>query len=265
MAGRDQLGGAHVLLDVVVEQPVEHRRSRAASRCRAGRGASSALGGLVIEFSGIGGVSPRSAACWLRHRARSQTRVLGTSLIGRVAAGRVAVQGRVAGGQLALVAGGQDQVAVLVGQRHQDHAADPGLQVLRGQAVQVRARPRTRPPSARSGTVLACTPCRLTRSSASPTECSEEYRLGISTTCTRSAPMRVGGDRGGQRRVDAAGQAEQHRAEAVLADVVADPEDQRRVDLGQVGQPRPHAPAARPQRSRGAARARRRARRGGSS
>ena len=38
------------------------------------------------------------------------------------------------------------------------------------------------------GTTAACSPCRLTRSSASPTECSEEYRLGISTTCTCSGP-----------------------------------------------------------------------------
>ena len=45
-------------------------------------GASSALGGLVIEFSGIGGVAPTRAASSLRHRDSSQTSVLGTSLIG---------------------------------------------------------------------------------------------------------------------------------------------------------------------------------------
>ena len=39
------------------------------------------------------------------------------------------------------------------------------------------------------GTVRAWTPCRFTRSSASPTECSEECRLGISTTCTFCGPM----------------------------------------------------------------------------
>src|ERR1019366_1283074 len=44
-------------------------------------GASSALGGLVIEFSGIGGVVPCSSASALRHRDSSQTSVLGTSLI----------------------------------------------------------------------------------------------------------------------------------------------------------------------------------------
>ena len=38
------------------------------------------------------------------------------------------------------------------------------------------------------GTVRACSPCRLASSSASPTECSEEYRLGMSTTWTASGP-----------------------------------------------------------------------------
>jgi hypothetical protein len=38
-------------------------------------------------------------------------------------------------------------------------------------------------------TASACRPWRLTRSSASLTECAEEYRLGIRTTCTRCGPM----------------------------------------------------------------------------
>ena len=42
---------------------------------------------------------------------------------------------------------------------------------------------------------------------------------------------RVAGDRGHQRRVDAAGQPEDHRPEAVLADVVAQAEDDGPVDL----------------------------------
>ncbi len=45
-------------------------------------GASSALGGLVMEFSGIGGVAPWRSASALRHVDSSQTSVLGTSLIG---------------------------------------------------------------------------------------------------------------------------------------------------------------------------------------
>ncbi len=45
-------------------------------------GRSSADGGFVIEFSGIGGVSPREAASAFRQRASSHTSVFGTSLIG---------------------------------------------------------------------------------------------------------------------------------------------------------------------------------------
>ena len=52
-------------------------------------------------------------------------------------------------------------------------------------------------------------------------------------------PERVGRDRRDQRRVDAAGQGLDHRAEAVLAHVVPGAQYQRAVDLGQVGQPRP--------------------------
>ena len=54
---------------------------------------------------------------------------------------------------------------------------------------------------------------------------------------------RVGRDGGGQRGVDPAGQGEDDRAEAVLAHVVPHPGDQRRVDLRQRIQPRPHRPA----------------------
>ena len=38
------------------------------------------------------------------------------------------------------------------------------------------------------GTMRACSFWRITRSSASLTECPEEYRLGISTVCTLSEP-----------------------------------------------------------------------------
>ncbi len=50
---------------------------------------------------------------------------------------------------------------------------------------------------------------------------------------------RVRRDRRGERRVDAAGQALDGRAEPVLAHVVPHPQHQRPVDLGQVGQPGP--------------------------
>jgi hypothetical protein len=45
-------------------------------------GRSSADGGLVIVFSGMGAVSPRLSASALRHRASFHTSVFGTSLIG---------------------------------------------------------------------------------------------------------------------------------------------------------------------------------------
>ena len=51
------------------------------------------------------------------------------------AAGHVAVQRAVAGGHLALVAGGQHDAAELVGQRHQQHAADARLDVLLGRVL----------------------------------------------------------------------------------------------------------------------------------
>ena len=36
----------------------------------------------MIEFGGMGGVSPRASACSLRHLASAQTNDLGTSLMG---------------------------------------------------------------------------------------------------------------------------------------------------------------------------------------
>ena len=73
---------------------------------------------------------------------------------------------------------------------------------------------------------------RSASSAASLTEWSDEYADGIATVWTASAPERVDRDRRDQRRVDAAGQAQRDRAEAVLAHVVAGAEDERRVQLG---------------------------------
>ena len=49
-------------------------------------------------------------------------------------ADHVAVEGAVAGGHLGLVAGGEDERAELVGEGHEERAADAGLEVLFGQA-----------------------------------------------------------------------------------------------------------------------------------
>ncbi len=48
------------------------------------------------------------------------------------AAAHIAVQSAVADGELAFIAGGQDQRAELIGERHQGDAAQAGLQVLFG-------------------------------------------------------------------------------------------------------------------------------------
>ncbi len=57
---------------------------------------------------------------------------------------------------------------------------------------------------------------------------------------------RVGGDGGGQRRVDTAGQPQDHRGEPVLADVVAGGQHQGRVDLAEVVRARGHGVGQRP-------------------
>src|SRR3954452_21304381 len=62
---------------------------------------------------------------------------LGHVLDRREATGRVAVERGVPDRHLALVAGRQQQVPVLVGQPHQQRAADAGLQVLRGDPAEL--------------------------------------------------------------------------------------------------------------------------------
>ena len=62
-------------------------------------------------------------------------------------------------------------------------------------------------------------------------------RRGHRDPVHRVRPERVGGDHRGHRGVDAAGQAEDDRAEAVLADVVPGAGDQRPPDLLLVDQP----------------------------
>ena len=87
------------------------------------------------------------------------------------------------------------------------------------------------------GTVRKFSPVRRASSAASPLEWSEEYFDGIETPYTFSRADRVARDRRDQRRVDAAGEPDQHGAEAVLRDVRAQADDQRRVHLLVVVQP----------------------------
>ena len=155
----------------------------------------------------------------------------------RQAAAHVAVERAVADGELALVAGGEQQVVVLVGERHQDGAADAGLDVLLGdvglasrEAAGVSASRYALEDRRRSGRRGTAMPRFRASASASATEWSDEYRVGIATPVTFPAQGR-GGEGRGERRVDAAGEAEHDGREAALAHVVAQAEDERAVDL----------------------------------
>ena len=253
MSGGDQLGGAQVVLDVVVQQRVEDRRSRAASRCRAGPGRSSALGGLVIEFSGIGGVSPRPGAPGVAPPGQLPDQRLEHVLDRREAAGRVAVEGRVAGGQLALVAGGQDQVAVLVGQRHQRACRGPGPA---GSPRPGRSRSSSRLDSASTIGSIGTRPGVDALALARSRGVVDGVVRGVAAR--HRAPRAPGPGRARRRRSSRRAPSRCRRrgpsddgAEAVLADVVADAEDQRRVDLGAVVQRARRALAAAARQSGG--------------
>ena len=142
-----------------------------------------------------------------------------------VAAAHVAVERRVADRHLALVAGGHDHVAELVRQRHQRHRAQAGLDVL-----------------FRDVRLLA-----LEGWGEHPAECldagmdvdhvilaAQRFGAGFRVFQTVRArifrrhhhapdlvrPQRVGGNRRGDRRVDAARHAEHHTRKLVLAYIV---------------------------------------------
>ena len=66
------------------------------------------------------------------------------------------------------------------------------------------------------GTVIVPMPRFAASASASVTLPSLEYRDGMSTPVTRSGPERVGRDRGDERRVDAARQADEHSVKPFL-------------------------------------------------
>ncbi len=126
---------------------------------------------------------------------------------------------------------------LLVGDRHQQGAAQPGLEVLLGQSGQLggghvgvehrgdRHRAEVQPGAVgQFGRVVPGVP------------------RGVAAR-HRDAVHVLGADRvhregGHHGRVDAAGQADQHRAEAVLAHVGPGAGDQRGPDLGLVGDPR---------------------------
>ena len=173
------------------------------------------LGDRVLRDRRRSRRAPRPARC--ASAPARQTSVFGHVLDRREAADRVAVDRRVADRELALVAGGEHEVALGVGQRHQRRAAHPRLDVLLGEPGQRQRRRRTRRPSARSarrGSARRCARRGRRRRTASARR---STRSASRRRSTLLAADRVGRDRGDHRRVDAAGQAEHDRAEAVLA------------------------------------------------
>ncbi len=259
VTGGQQLGRAQVLLDVVVEDRVEHLvvGQRVAVQLAWPQLGARRLGDGVLRDRRV---FARRSAWRLRHLASSQTSVLGTSLIGREAAGRVAVR--------AWSSRSPARSCCPVVSTRWPSALDSAIRIM----------PRTRAWRFSSASPVqmqlvveggdhrrdrhgpGCTPWALGQVFG----VGERVRRGVVARHQHDVhllgPDRVGRDRGGQRGVDPAGQGEDDRGEPVLPDVVAHAEHERCVDLGEVVEPRPECPDIRPpRRSRRGAAARRRA------
>ena len=135
-AGGDDLVGAQFFLDV----PVEDRLQHVVGRQRVLVGLVGAQLGRRRLGDGVAGMISRPALL-VDVLGQLVDRGLGHVADDRQPAAHVAVERAVADGQLALVAGGQQQAAELVRQGHQDLAADAGLDVLLGDVR--RAGPRS--------------------------------------------------------------------------------------------------------------------------
>ena len=138
-SGGDELLGAAVTLDVVVEDVVEDVVGRqrvlvdlAGAQLGAGRLGDAAVGDgwNLTSLHGLGVAPAREFP----------DEGLGHVLDRREATNGIAVDGGVADGNLALVAGGEHQVPLGIGHCHQGRAAHPCLQVLLGQAREVQLR-----------------------------------------------------------------------------------------------------------------------------
>ena len=159
------------------------------------------------------------------------------------AAGEIAVEGRVADRHLRLVAGREHEPAKLVGERHQQVAADPGLEVLLGQVGLVTGELGVE--CLRVGVHDGLDPQLVRADAQRGGECARVVLGGgggVGGGHDRRAHAlgaeRVGGQAGDERGVDPPGEAEDDVGEAVLLDVVAQSEHQRRVDLGLFGRDR---------------------------
>ena len=153
----------------------------------------------------------------------------------RIAAAHVAVQRRVADRHLGLVAGGDQQVAELVGEAHQQQAAHARLQVLLGdvalQPREQRRQRRLRPGDGRLDVHRVQPHAQQPRRFGGVVEArrrGEPRRQPYAAHALRS--QRIHGHRGGERRVDAARHAQQHAGKVVLPHVVAQAEHHRVVD-----------------------------------
>ena len=154
----------------------------------------------------------------------------------REAAGHVAVERRVPDRELRLVARREHEPAELVRERHQEHAANPRLQVLLGEiglaaGEDLRERRLERVVDRVDRQLEEVRAERLReRARVMP------RRLGRVTRRHRHAvhalrAERLDRERRDERRVDPAGDAEHDVAEPVLLDVVAQPELEREAHL----------------------------------
>ena len=148
----------------------------------------------------------------------------------------VAVEGAVPDGELALVPGGEEQRAGLVGDRHEDLAADAGLDVLLGEvAGGVTEGLRER---GQVGGVHRLDE-HLAKGDAQPLGQDARVLAGVigavpgrhADAGHASGAERRRRHRRGERAVDAAREADHRAREPALADVVAHPEDERPEDL----------------------------------
>ena len=177
------------------------------------------------------------------------------------AAVHVAIERGIADRHLRLVAGGQHHRPELVRDRHQHGAARPRLQVLLGDGRRrcrrraAAARPRNPRPAARSARCRSGrrAPRRAPRRrSGSRSRCSGRAASRSGRAPRPSASTAIAAH---DRRVDAAGEAEDDAREAVLVDIVAQAHDAgapvRLLALGQRSDAaRPGSASRRPSASR---------------
>ncbi len=156
------------------------------------------------------------------------------------AAGHVAVDRAITDGQFAFVAGGNDHAVELVGQRHECHTPQAGLQIFLGHVRRVSGENRRelffhRLESAadRHGAAfdaeLPGQPDRIVDAALGREGSGHGHAKHIVLAQGRD------GQGGGDRRINAAAQADDDLFETAFAEVVAEPEDKGIMDVGHIG------------------------------